>query len=600
MRIRIFDINLFFVIVIILLCNFVTPVANSGIYGKQVASSSFSQNDAGSGSDAPSNPSLLAINLNTDYYGQLNASSMTNEGHHGDFSDGYNFQINTPGLLNVSTQITLRGGLQVLIQILNVDGIIYMAEFQRSENYISFQVPIIKSGSYYYTIEFYDYYINYNFRVDFLKGLPVELQQNDASTEKDASKDYPSFIELGQNYSGKIGLGYVEDNGLWDYEDAYLVDLPSQGYLTITTQLSRQIAVSFGIGVIQYHAELLHPTSNRPIYWQTITPIYSYNKSNIVISSPIPIMGKFVLLFSSHAVYGTSTPELQLQYNFTTSFINATLPQQNDFNQNKDVVCNSNSNGNFADTEIPLNQTFIGRAGPGYFESTDKCFVEDSSDCVMFTMDNAGKLFISFTDTLDPELDNAPDRGSNSMQLDLVDLSIESCPSCYPIVRGSDRLNQSSFQIQKDLPKGNYGLIIYAFKRISYSLTLTANLNLNYDLNPAFDSTSYIVSNFDSSSSDLTFALFFISIISIIGLAFFIKSTRENRENDSMKFRRGQEFYEKPRVIQNQKQNHNEIPSQQLVNPSALKMEKNVFCIYCGNLVEPGDVYCQYCGSKLS
>ena len=79
-----------------------------------------------------------------------------------------------------------------------------------------------------------------------------------------------------------------------------------------------------------------------------------------------------------------------------------------------------------------------------------------------------------------------------------------------------------------------------------------------------------------------------------------MKSTRKNRENNSMKFRRGQESYEKPRLIQDQKQNDIEKPSRQIENLSALKMEKNVFCIYCGNLLEPGDVYCQYCGSKLS
>ena len=125
------------------------------------------------------------------------------------------------------------------------------------------------------------------------------------------------------------------------------------------------------------------------------------------------------------------------------------LPQQNDFKQLKDVVCNSNSNTNLSDSEIPLNQTFNGQVCTGYFVSTDNVIIEDFSDCFIFKLGKLGKIFVNLTTTLDRELDNVPDLRSNSMQLDLLDFSTQDCPKSNLIDRCFDSSNKNSFQIQK-------------------------------------------------------------------------------------------------------------------------------------------------------
>ena len=347
------------------------------------------------------------------------------------------------------------------IQILSGFGVIYNEFSQYYENNGSFQVPILNASKYYYEISFFGKYINYNFTLNFQEGSITSYLQNDASSGKDAPKDYPTIINLTENYTSTIGLGYVEDNGLWDDKDSYFLDVPSQGYLNVTTYLKKQITDSFEVEIIQYHSELTFPTRIQPIYHQYVYSDNYLRNSMISINAPIPISGKYIIAYS--------TSDTKLAYNFTSSFVNASIPLENDFNQHKDLSCYVN--GIYSDTQIIINNTYSGQAGPGYMEGINDSFKEDFMDCFVFKLEFNGQLLISFSDIIQPEFDNIPEISSNSMQLDLLDMSLQD-PAPYPITSSFDS-NNNSFIIKKSLLKGEYGITIYAYKRISYILTLT-------------------------------------------------------------------------------------------------------------------------------
>ena len=233
----------------------------------------------------------------------------------------------------------------------------------------------------------------------------------------------------------------------------------------LKTNLSVDFEGYFTVEIKFFPEGINLPTWGQPIYSQVVSSHENYNQYDkpIEINAPIPEPGEYLISYYQY--------EGNQSYSFSTKFTKGTITHQNDFNIGKDASCVLLKN--LPDLIVPLNSTINGQVGPGYIDDNFG-YTQDNSDCYGFKLEEKAEIIIKFNNTLESELDNYPEDSSNAMQMDILNFSRE-CPQCNPIGSKSDNIYHQPVYLWMNLEPGYYGITIYAYKKFSYSITITAN-----------------------------------------------------------------------------------------------------------------------------
>lgn len=172
---------------------------------------SYSQDDAGTGSDSSSMYNAPILLLNTEYSGDIGFGSVTSDGG-ADFSDFYRVDISSSGYLNMVLNLTTDDSFpDISIQLLNADfeGL-YSEPLYIGEDLLNLTSPIPKAGEYYFELYSNSWNATYTIELAFTEAtLPI---QNDANLGEDASEDYDHAPVIGVNTTiiGTVGEGLIE------------------------------------------------------------------------------------------------------------------------------------------------------------------------------------------------------------------------------------------------------------------------------------------------------------------------------------------------------------------------------------------------------
>jgi hypothetical protein len=436
------------------------------------------QNDAGTGGDAPNTyymTNLTNSQLGVDYTSELGTILMNHQNEEYDYSDTYKFSITHPGVIIVNYKIyqsiNRSNDRQVSFALETNYSLIFRSLLKNPETQGSFDVPIFYPGDYYLLIKHSgEYYIRYGFNVTYLDVDISDYLQNDGNSGGDASVDFPLPINLNTDYIGSLGPGFVEDSGFIDYFDRYLIYANSSGYLNISTNFSHDIDGQFTITVFEGNNSSIRLTSQfNSLYYDNINDKYPLDFHEMMV--PLPKEGYYSIDY--HTEFS------KYQYNFTTSFRFALIPEQNDFNSNSDPICLPYNSVQ----KIPLNSSGEGTIGPGYItneysnlaRNIQGEYTKDNMDCYGIYLPANGLLEIEFKNDLEPEFD------SNPLKSDSMHLDIFGC--CWGVIKSysdnsfyspSREINQ---KVQIGLEQGNYQINLFAYKKFSYNLSIAFFIN---------------------------------------------------------------------------------------------------------------------------
>lgn len=326
-----------------------------------------SQDDAGSGSDAPDDyQNAISVALGVWYDGSV-GDNLTNVD--GDEDNHDNFKVTlSPGFVRVTVGIT---NIEVVslatIEILK-DGLIVAIEtIWYDDGNVTVVAPIITTGDYVIQVESYSDLVDYRFRVDHFSG---SYGQDDAGAGRDAELLTPVAVELNTTYTGNLGNGHVESDGLLDDEDYFRVTLPGIGYLNLS--------VTFTID----GSDFFHATSLTSEYKTIVTESQYSSFGSILMSTPIATGGDYFIEFDSLG--------WNITYEFSLSYVSAVLPPQNDAGTGGDA-----SEDPASSPMVPLNSSFTGTIGEGLIEDFDGA--RDEEDTYLLNVTHYGRLEVNLT-----------------------------------------------------------------------------------------------------------------------------------------------------------------------------------------------------------
>lgn len=243
-----------------------------------------SQDDAGSGADAPDDyQNAISIALGVWYDGSV-GDNLTNVDGDDDNHDNFKVTLST-GFIRVTVGITNTEVVSLAtVEILKDGFIVAFETIWYDDGNVSFVAPVLTAGDYVVQVKSYSNLVNYRFKVDHFSG---SYGQDDGGSGRDAELLSPVDIQLDTTYTGNLGNGHVESDGLLDDDDYFKVSLPGMGYLNLS--------VTFIID----GSDFFDATSLTFEYKTIVTESEYSSFGNIQMSTPIASGGDYFIKFDS-------------------------------------------------------------------------------------------------------------------------------------------------------------------------------------------------------------------------------------------------------------------------------------------------------------
>ncbi|MCY3411880.1 MAG: hypothetical protein INQ03_09630 [Candidatus Heimdallarchaeota archaeon] len=438
-----------------------------------VVQAQLSQNDAGSGHDAPEGLyDSLSVELNQSYSGKVGSAYQEIDSENPDKEDYYNVVLDTFGLLSVSFTIHElipddSGSIVKDHGEFNVENYNYQRYLSKfisvNTTTFEFDIPIIAPTTVYVSFYTEASSISYSFECWFYED--VEYRQDDAKTGDDAGYYNRVELETDTVYTGRMGFGEARTyDGTGDWADYYYFEAEAQGYMYFSVDVDLLEPEYINADFISF---VIHYADNDWYSPSLLQYSFRYLEES-EFRCPIPIAGTYNL---------TINTDVHIGYTLSMQFVEETLPIHDDFGTGTDApdYCYSNNLGSRI-PEIELNSTGSGMIGPEFYDSN---YYRDMCDSYAFTIDKPSSVKIQLSSI---RLGMFTDEYRVNLDLRLIKISVVEHEFIdHIMVRG----NESNTMIE-ELQDGEYLILLNAFEgKYLYNISIdeTSLIYTSYEYN---------------------------------------------------------------------------------------------------------------------